>query len=149
MGEQESGVKQSNADENNIYNMLTSIYIMDSNLQTYAELVLEYERVSEELSKLKKECEENTIIQSMNDMKKVYEAQKEKIDKMRDIMDRMGEGQKAVQLMLKIIIKNFNTSTYRRDNVTRYELKTKLEFINEILSECLKTKNELFYISID
>lgn len=122
---------------------------METSLQTYAELLLEYERVSGELNKLKKDCEENTIIQSMNDMKKVYEAQQEKIEKMRDIMDRMGEGQKAVQLMLKTIIKNFNTAIYRRDNVVRYELKTKLEFINEILAECLKTKNELFYISID
>lgn len=122
---------------------------MEPNLQTYADLVLEYERVSSELSKLKKECEENTIIQSMNDMKKVYEKQQEKIEKMRDIIDKIVDGQKAVQVMLKFVIKNFHNSNIRREGLTRYELKTKLEFINDILTDCLKTKNELFYINID
>lgn len=122
---------------------------MDASLQTYAELLLEYERVSSELTTLKKECEENTIIQSMNDMKKVYEKQKEKIDKMHDIIDKIVDGQKAVQVMLKHLIKNFNNSTIRREGLMRYELKTRLEFINDILTDCLKTKNELFYINID
>lgn len=122
---------------------------MDANLQTYADLVLEYERVSSELSTLKKECEENTIIQSMNDMKTVYEKQKDKIDKMHQIMDKIVDGQKAAQMMLKVIIKNFHNTGVRREGLPRYELKTKLEFINEILTECLKTKNELFYLSID
>lgn len=54
---------------------------MDTHLQTYAELVLEYERVSSELTDLKKEYEENTIIQSMNDMKTIYESQKENLIK--------------------------------------------------------------------
>ena len=122
---------------------------MDENVQTYADLLLEYERVSSELATLKKECEENTIIQSMNDMKKVYEKQKEKIDKMHDIMDKIVDGQKAVQVMLKHLIKNFHNSNIRRESLIRYELKTRLEFINDILTDCLKTKNELFYINID
>lgn len=122
---------------------------MDENMQTYADLLLEYERVSSELTTLKKECEENTIIQSMNDMKKVYEKQKEKIDKMHEIMDKIVDGQKAVQVMLKHLIKNFHNSNIRRESLIRYELKTRLEFINDILTDCLKTKNELFYINID
>lgn len=120
-------------------------------VQTYEELVLEHERLIEELSKLKKECEENTIIQSMNDMKKTYESQSKKIDKMSDIIDSMNETTRAVQLMLKSVIKsssNYSNSN-RRDNITRFELKTRLEFINEILSDSLKTKNELYYLNYD
>jgi hypothetical protein len=133
-----------------IYIISITIYIiMDENMQTYADLLLEYERVSSELTTLKKECEENTIIQSMNDMKKVYEKQKEKIDKMHEIMDKIVDGQKAVQVMLKHLIKNFHNSNIRRESLIRYELKTRLEFINDILTDCLKTKNELFYINID
>ena len=120
-----------------------------SQIQTYDELVLDYERVSEELSKLKKECEENTIIQSMNDMKKTYEAQSKKIDKMSDIIDTMNETTRAVQLMLKSVIKSSSNYSNRRDNITRFELKTRLEFINEILSDSLKTKNELYYLNYD
>lgn len=120
-------------------------------VQTYEELVLECERLKEELNKLKKDCEENTIIQSMNDMKKTYEAQSKKIDKMSDIIDSMNETTRAVQLMLKSVIKsssNYSNSN-RRDNITRFELKTRLEFINEILSDSLKTKNELYYLNYD
>lgn len=122
---------------------------MNEPVQTYEDLLVEYERVNSELSALKKECEENTVIQSMNDMKKVYEKQKEKIDKMHEIMDKIVDGQKAVQVMLKHLIKNFHNSSIRREGLMRYELKTRLEFINDILTDCLKTKNELFYINID
>jgi len=118
-----------------------------SQTKTYDELFLEYERVSEELTKLKKECEENTIIQSMNDMKKMYESQTKKIDKMSDIIDSMNETTRAVQLMLKSVIKSSSNYSNRRDNITRFELKTRLEFINEILADSLKTKNELYYLN--
>jgi hypothetical protein len=118
-------------------------------VQTYEELVLECERLKEELNKLKKDCEENTIIQSMNDMKTTYEAQSKKIDKMSDIIDSMNETTRAVQLMLKSVIKSSSNYSNRRDNITRFELKTRLEFINEILSDSLKTKNELYYLNYD
>ena len=120
-----------------------------SQVQTYEELVLECERLKEELNKLKKDCEENTIIQSMNDMKTTYEAQSKKIDKMSDIIDSMNETTRAVQLMLKSVIKSSSNYSNRRDNITRFELKTRLEFINEILSDSLKTKNELYYLNYD
>lgn len=118
-------------------------------VQTYEDLVLECERLKEELNKLKKDCEENTIIQSMNDMKTTYEAQSKKIDKMSDIIDSMNETTRAVQLMLKSVIKSSSNYSNRRDNITRFELKTRLEFINEILSDSLKTKNELYYLNYD
>jgi putative cell wall-binding protein len=120
-----------------------------SKIQKYDELLLDYERVTEELNKLKKDCEENTIIQSMNDMKKMYETQEKKIEKMSNIIDKMNENTRAVQLMLKTVIKNMDNYNSRRENITRFELKTRLEFINEILSNSLKTKNELYYLSYE
>jgi hypothetical protein len=79
----------------------------------------------------------------MNDMKKTYEEQSKKIDKMSDIIDSMNSTTRAVQLMLKSVIKSSSNYSNRRDNISRFELKTRLEFINEILSDSLKTKNEL------
>ena len=52
-------------------------------------------------------------------------------------------------MMLKSVIKSSNNYSNRRDNITRFELKTRLEFINEILSDSLKTKNELYYLNYD
>ncbi len=120
-----------------------------SQIQTYAELITDYERVSAELTKLKKDYEENTIIQSMNDMKKMYDAQTKKIEKMDDIIDKMVDANRAVQLMLKTVIKNSSGYSSRREVVSKFELKTRLEFINEILSDSLKIKTELYYINID
>lgn len=118
------------------------------NAQTYSELLSEYDKLNAELTTLKKECEENTIIQSMNDMKTVYESQRKKIEKLTQIMEGLTESIKSVQLMLKVLTKNTSVA-YRRENLSKFELKTRMEFINEILSDSLKTKNELYYISID
>lgn len=123
-------------------------YIM-SQIQTYAELFLEYESVSSELNKLKKEYEENTIIQSMNDMKQIYNNQTKKIEKMSNVIDDMNETTKAIQLMLKMLLKNLSSYSNRREIATRVELKNKIEFISEILEESLKTKNELYYINYE
>ena len=120
-----------------------------SQTQDYTDLVLEYERVNLELIKLKKEYEENTIIQSMNDMKQIYDKQTKKMEKMSDIIDNMNETTKAVQIMLKTLIKNCAGYSSRRDTINKFELKTRLEFINEILGESLKTKNELYYYNLD
>jgi hypothetical protein len=114
-----------------------------------AKLVLEYELIKSELNKLKKEYEENTIIQSMNDMKQVYDKQSKKLEKMCNIIDNMNETTKAVQLMLKILVKNTSSYSNRRESSGRFELKNKIEFIGEILDESLKTKNELYYITYE
>lgn len=108
-----------------------------SRIQTYAELFLEYESISSELNKLKKDYEENTIIQSMNDMKQIYDKQTKKIEKMSDVIDDMNETTKAIQLMLKMLLKNLSSYSNRRETVTRFELKNKIEFISEILEESL------------
>lgn len=129
---------------------LFELYIMSQQpIQTHAELVLEYERVSSELNKLKKEYEENTIIQSMNDMKKMYDEKTKKLNKMNKIIDDMTQTTRAVQLMLKTLIKNTGEYSSRREDLSKFELKMRLEFINEVLSESLKTKNELYYYSSD
>jgi hypothetical protein len=120
-----------------------------SQTQDYAELVLEYERINLELNKLKKDYEENTVIQSMNDMKHMYDKHTKKMEKMSDIIDNMNNNTKAVQLMLKTLIKNCTVYSSRLETISKFELKTRVEFINEILGESLKTKNELYYYNID
>jgi hypothetical protein len=130
-----------------MYNII--YYMSQPQLKTYDELIIEYERVSDELTNLKKDYEENTIIQSMNDMKQIYDKQTKKMKKMSDIIDNMNETTKVVKLMLKTLIKNSNVYSSRRDVVNKFELNTRLEFINEILSESLKTKNELYYFNIE
>ncbi len=118
------------------------LYIMSQTPQV-AELLVEYEVIKSELNKLKKDYEENTIIQSMNDMKEVYDKQTKKMEKMSDIIDNMNDTTKAVQLMLKMVIKNCTGYSTR---INKCELNNKIEFISEILEESLKTKNELYYI---
>lgn len=114
--------------------------------ETYDELLLKYECMTIEFNNLKKDYEENTIIQSMNDMKQVYDTQTRKMEKMSDVIDSMNETTRSSRLMLKTIVKNLNSNSYKRESVARFELKNKLEFVNEILEESLKTKNELYYI---
>jgi hypothetical protein len=116
-----------------------------SQINNSGELILEYENLKYELSKLKKEYEENTIIQSMNDMKKMYDIQSQKMQKLMIIIDNMNEITEAVQLMLKTLLKNINSYTIKRDYMTRFELTNRLEFINEMLNESLQVKNELYY----
>lgn len=110
------------------------------------ELMLEYENVKYELNKLRKEYEENTVIQSMNDMKKMYDTQTQKMKKLLNIIDSMNDITEAIQIMLKIIVKNINSYTIKRDYITRFELTNRLEFINEMLNESLQLKNDLYYL---
>ena len=109
-------------------------------------LEVEYEKVVIELNRLKKDYEENTIIQSMNDMKKKNEIQVAKIEKMDNIIDRIYEKNKAIKIMLDILSNNINAYSRRNESLSRFELKTRLEFIKEVLDDCLKTKTELYYL---
>jgi hypothetical protein len=110
-----------------------------NNEKNYDKLLADYKKVCNELDMIKKEYQENTIIQSMNDMKKIYNEQKMAIDKLYDIIDRMHDRNKAIKIMLS------NLSQFRRiENIHKHDFKVKIEFIQEILNENLQTKNELY-----
>ena len=119
---------------------------MSENLENYSKLLIEYEKVVNELIQLKKEYEENTIIQSMNDMKTVYDSQMLKIEKMNDIIDRINDNNKAIKIMLDIFSRNISNYSRRSESMTRFELKSRIDFIKEIVEDSLKTKTELYYL---
>jgi len=111
-----------------------------SQLQAYAELTVKYENLKIEMMRLKEEYQENTIIQSMNDMKVMYDELVQKMDKVANTVEDINQIIKAVELMIETIIDN---------NSVKYELKTKLEFINEMLNKTLKLKHDLYFIIYD
>ena len=113
-------------------------------LEEHTELKKEFEDIKIELEKLKKEYEENTIINSMNDMKKSYEIQEKKIDKLKIYINEISNYTKTVITMSEVISKNI--SDYSNMRTYRYELRTRLEFMVEILESSLKRKNELLYL---
>jgi len=112
-----------------------------TNEKNYDKLLADYNKVCNELEAMKQEYQENTIIQSMNDMKKIYQDQKTLIDKLYDIIDRIHDRNKAIKVMLTTL-----SHIKRVENIHKYDFKVKLEFIQEIVNENLQTKNELYYI---
>lgn len=103
-----------------------------------------YNKLLQEHLKLKNDYSENTIIESMNDMKKVYERQQKKIDKLKNIIDNIIDINKTLKVMLSVLCRN--TSSYNYDG--RYELKHRIEFIQEILNNSLKLKSEVYYLDL-
>lgn len=110
----------------------------------YIKLLKENTELKKELLELRKECEENTIISSMNDMKKSYEIQEKKIEKYKSCLTEMYNYSKTIKTMTEVI--SDSVSEYSNMRTFRYELKTRLEFIIEILEITLKKKNELLYL---
>jgi hypoxanthine phosphoribosyltransferase len=99
----------------------------------------DYEHLLTELTNLKKEYEENTVIQSMNDMKEMYDIQEKNIKKLVKLIDKILDTSSSIQLMLKYLHENINSSG---NNIyTKYNIR----FISDILeSEILKSKTELY-----
>lgn len=122
---------------------------MDTEIQglqeKYDKLLNDYLKLNNEYDTLKYAYSENTIIESMNDMKVVYENQQHQIKKLKEIINNMSDINKSIQVMLSIL--NTNTSSYNYEG--RYELKCRIEFIEEVLKTSLKLKNKLYYLDYD
>lgn len=109
----------------------------------YDKLLLDYEILENEHKKLQNEYSENTIIQSMNDMKDVYNSQKKKIEKLNSIIDNILDTNKSIKLMLSsILYKNINNI---ENSQSKHVLKYRIEFIQEILEDSLRLKNTIYY----
>ena len=79
----------------------------------------------------------------MNDMKEMYDTQEKNIKKLVKIIDNMLDVSSSVNLMLKYLSENINSSGNNIYN------KYNIRFINDILeSEMSKSKNELYSIDI-
>lgn len=122
---------------------------MDTEIQglqeKYDKLLNDYLKLNNEYDTLKYAYSENTIIESMNDMKVVYENQQHQIKKLKEIINNISDINKSIQVMLSIL--NTNTSSYNYEG--RYELKCRIEFIEEVLKTSLKLKNKLYYLDYD
>lgn len=116
-------------------------------LEEHTELKTELEQVKKELEQLKKECEENTIISSMNDMKKSYEIQEKKIEKLKGCISEIYNYTKTAKTMTSVI--STNISDYSNMRSFKQELRTRLEFVIEMLDSSLKRKSELLYLEYD
>ena len=116
-------------------------------LKENTKLKMELENTKKELEKLKKDCEENTIISSMNDMKKSYEIQENKIEKLKECLSEIINYTRTAKSMTNII--STNISDYSNMRSFKQELRTRLEFVIEMLDISLKRKTELLYLEYD
>lgn len=113
--------------------------------EKYESLYKKYNKLLEDYDKLKHECSENTVIQSMMDMKNTYESQCKQIEKYKEIKEHFIDTISTCKLMINIIIKKVK---YSIPNISEsYILEQKLIFINEILDESLKKITEILYLN--
>lgn len=127
------------------YNNSTQRYI--KLLEEHAELKTELDQIKKELEQLKKDCEENTIISSMNDMKKSYEIQEKKIEKLKRCISEIYDYTRTAKTMITVV--STNISDYSNMRTFKHELRTRLEFVIEMLDSSLKKKSELLYLEYD
>lgn len=116
-------------------------------LEEHTELKTELDQIKKELEQLKKECEENTIINSMNDMKKSYEIQEKKIEKLKGCISEIYDYTRTAKTMINVV--STNISDYSNMRSFKQELRTRLEFVIEMLESSLKKKSELLYLEYD
>ena len=107
-------------------------------LKQYNDLLIEY-------NKLKHEYSENTIIQSMNDMKHTNDLLMHKInnmtvksEKLEKISQLMTDSCIVVDKMLDSLIKSILNS-----DISRYQIKTKLYFILDIVKDYKKNRQDI------
>jgi hypothetical protein len=125
--------------------------------ESYLNLKRKYDALLAEHSKLKNEYSENFMIQSMNDMKKMYEEKENSLKisekknrKLYTISYHLSDCIKTGNIMLETVIKNVQELEKSTNNrVELFEIELKLKFIQEILEEAVQTKNELLYFSSD
>lgn len=126
---------------------------------TYLELKKKYNLLLEDYKNLKDEFSENTIVQSMNSMKELYEEKENELmnleRKYKNLDDTnfyLVETLKAVRVMvsgLKGKIKQVeNKFKYSYENESRlelHELQICINFIDEVIDNTLKKRLEIMY----
>lgn len=88
----------------------------------------EYEELKLKYKKLLYEYSENTIIQSMNDMKSINQSQLIKIENLYNKIDQILDKNICAKTMLTELL----------HNISHKDLKCRLKFIEEIISNTLK-----------
>lgn len=130
---------------------------------TYLELKKKYNKLTEEYNNLKNEYSENTIIQSMNSMKELYEEKEHELNilnkrytKLDDSNFYLVETTKAVRVMIAGLnnkIKEIeNKLKYSYENESRlelHELHVCLNFIDEVIENSFKKRLDMIYSNQD
>lgn len=122
--------------------------------ENYLNLKKKYDDLVKEHAKLKHEYSENFLIESMNDMKKTFEEKELEIkvlssstERLRNINYHLCENLSAVQIMLTTIHKGMRQiSTPTAGDL--YHMEQKLKFVDEIIAQCLKTRDDLLFSSL-
>lgn len=126
--------------------------------ESYLNLKKKYDALLLDHSKLKDEYSENFMIQSMNDMKTMYEEKEgsleiseSKNNKLQIVNYHLSDCVKTANIMLETTrrnIKELNNNGDNNDNrIDIFEIELKIRFIQEILEESIRIKNELLYFS--
>lgn len=106
----------------------------------YLILLDKYNELLENYDQLQHDFSENTIIQSMNDMKEQYQTLKKNQKKLLYTLDELHDTNKATSLMIETLITSLKYNT----DIDNYALKHKLEFINDIINSNLKKKIDIY-----
>jgi hypothetical protein len=132
---------------------------MEYDESRYITLKRMYETLLQEHSKLKIEYSENFIIDSMNDMKKQFDIKERQlillendIVKIKDAGIYLSDTYKTITLIINTIsskLKPLDRSCFiEDDNYYRLsEIKSNLRFIDDIIKQAIKRKNELLYLT--
>jgi hypothetical protein len=122
--------------------------------ENYLSLKKKYDDLIREHNKLKHEYSENFLIESMNDMKKTFEEKELEIkvlsnslERLRNMNYHLCENLNAVQIMLTTIhkgMRQINNPT----TTDLYQVEQKLKFVDEIITQCLKTRDDLLFSSL-
>ena len=122
--------------------------------ESYLNLKKKYDDLVKEHTKLKHEYSENFLIESMNDMKKTFEEKELEIkvlssslERLRNMNYHLCENLGAVQIMLNTIHKSMR-QLINPTTSDLYQLEQKLKFVDEIIVQCLKTRDDLLFTSI-
>lgn len=118
-----------------------------------------YDKLLIEHLDLKKEYSENFMIESMNDMKKEFEVKEQEIQSLKDDLKHIKyintdliNNIKSISLMSKTIInklKEIDRYKFinRDDYFKLFEIQSNLKFIEDVIKQTLKTKNEFLYLN--
>lgn len=129
--------------------------------ESYLDLKRRNQELQEELAKLKLNYSENTVIQSMNSMKEIYEEKEHELKILEhkllksDISNiNLVDNINAIKLMLNVIIKSIDKieilNRYSYESETKiflHTLECNLLFINAVIDDTLKKNNEQFNIN--
>jgi hypothetical protein len=126
--------------------------------ESYLDLKKRNQELTDELAKLNLNYSENTVIQSMNSMKEIYEEKERELNLLENKFIKsdisniyLVENIRAIKLMINVIIKNIdkieilNRYSYESETQNCLNiLQSNLVFVNSLIDETLKKNNEQF-----